>query len=268
MPLIGNLNFNIDFDDLENSFRKIPKDILDKIYVNYAFYKKLVSFDGILSSVNEKYIYENYNFTLPTQRTIKTLTDNYPISEQQCHIKFGAYGIELIVIVADIHYNEEDVTKAMKQMGWFVSGTNQIIENGRVWKIINFDPRYELNINNEIRSHRYLFHITPSKNKLSIYTNGFVPKSINNLYNYPPRVYFLLGDITEEEVMNVGDMLSITNKNSNGKYIIFCIDISKIPEDINFYYDPNLEHSIYIEQHLTSDCIIYETERIFINRKG
>ena len=93
-------------------------------------------------------------------------------------------------------------------------------------------------------------------------------KSINNLYNYPPRVYFLLGDITEEELMNVGDMLSITNKNSNGKYIIFCIDISKIPEDINFYYDHNLEHSIYIEQQLTPDCIIYETERTFINRKG
>lgn len=68
--------------------------------------------------------------------------------------------------------------------------------------------------------------------------------------------------------MNVGDMLSITNKNSNGKYVIFCLDISKIPEDINFYYDPNLEHSIYIKQQLTSDCIIYETERIFINRKG
>ena len=83
MSLVGNLNFNIDFDDIENSFRKIPENILNKIYVNYAIYKKLVSFDGILSSVNEKYIYENYNFTLPAQRTIKTLTDNYPISEQQ-----------------------------------------------------------------------------------------------------------------------------------------------------------------------------------------
>lgn len=266
--MLGNLNFIIDFDDIKNSIRRIPRNVLDKIYVNYAFYKKIVSFDGILSSVNEKYIYENYNFTLPAKRTIKSLTDNYPISKQQCHVKFGTHGIELIVIVADIHYNEEDITKAMGQMGWFVSGTNKITENGMVWKIINFDPKYELNVNNEIRSHRYLFHITLSKNKSSIYTNGFIPKSINDLYNYPPRVYFLIGDITEEELMNVGDMLSVTNKNSNGKYIIFCIDISKIPEDINFYYDPNLEHSIYIEKPLTSDCIIYETERRFINRKG
>lgn len=40
MSLVGNLNFNIDFDDIENSFRKIPENILNKIYVNYAFYKK------------------------------------------------------------------------------------------------------------------------------------------------------------------------------------------------------------------------------------
>lgn len=266
--MLGNLNFNIDFDDIKNSIRKIPKNILDKIYVNYAFYKKIVSFDGILSSVNEKYIYENYNFTLPAKRTIKALIVNYPISKQQCHVKFGAHGIELIVIVAAIHYNEADITKAMEQMGWFISGINQIAENGMVWKVINFDPKYELNVNNEIRSHRYLFHITSSKNKSSIYINGFIPKSINNLYNYSPRVYFLMGDISEEELMNVGDMLSIANKNSNGRYIIFCIDISKIPEDINFYYDPNLEHSVYIEQPLRSDCIIYETERRFINRKG
>lgn len=53
MSLVGNLKFNVDFDDIENSIRKIPKDILDKIYVNYVIYKKLVSFDGILSSINE-----------------------------------------------------------------------------------------------------------------------------------------------------------------------------------------------------------------------
>ena len=41
MSLVGNLNFNIDFDDIKNSIRKIPKNALDKIYVNYAFYKKI-----------------------------------------------------------------------------------------------------------------------------------------------------------------------------------------------------------------------------------
>ena len=106
------------------------------------------------------------------------------------------------------------------------------------------------------------YHWTPLYNLQNIIDNGFVPKTENKSFDYPPRIYFLNGAAPNDEIMKLGENLCIVNKDveNDGSYVLIKIDTEKIPEGVKFYFDPNMPNAMYTTDSIPSDVIV-ETKR-------
>ena len=79
----------------------------------------------------------------------------------------------------------------------------------------------------------------------------------NDLLKFPPRVYLILNNVTDDYKDILGYQLFTHNKNPNndGNYILLKIDISKLNNDNKFYYDPNSSIGIYTEDKINIEAI-------------
>jgi len=142
----------------------------------------------------------------------------------------------------------------MNAFGYFKSDIiKEDIINDIKWIAIQFEPKFQDVINYKIiHNHKYLYHLSPTKYENKILKNGLIPKSKNDKFNYPYRVYLLMDknetfNINKTYLISVAKMLLnsrtslITNQYINdNEYTIYQIDISKLNKNINFYYDANL----------------------------
>ena len=156
----------------------------------------------------------------------------------------------IIVSIPDIRDNIEQIKRVFSFYG-YVLGRLYDLESS--WKQLEFHPRFQQKINEEIRKHKYLYHIAPERCVDKIMRQGLVAKSSNMLYDYPGRVYLILDNIeTPDGLFCVDRRLLImfarklygekkqVNKPeyvNDKSFCIFRIDISKINDSVDFYND-------------------------------
>lgn len=101
-----------------------------------------------------------------------------------------------------------------------------------------------------------LYHVTPTKNIDSILKKGLFPKERKGLFNiyYEPRVYFLRGDADIKEVENyTKETLALETGESD--YTLITVDINKVPDYVEFYYDPLIgRNSIFTTYAISPDA--------------
>lgn len=158
------------------------------------------------------------------------------------------------------------LTKAMALCGYFRSHSNMTHEPEYAY--IQFEPRKQNNANEEVRSMDYIYHVSPVYNKNKILANGLTPKSKNNLFDYPDRVYFFKQDTTEEEIKSFTSFLSQENTSlgNNKQYTIFVIDVKSIPETVNFYLDGNYSNGLYTTDNISPQAIVHYLDFMVENR--
>lgn len=206
-------------------------------------------------------IYESYEKrTYSIEEVKKELTSKFYFKDWQIQEQPGANNIKLVVLFSLINQNYQIVIKEMEILGWTKSYVAPCSTLGGIPVIaISFDPLYQPSIKNTVRQWTHLFHLSPIYNKDSILQNGLFPSSQNSKFDYPPRLHLLKPTISQTELLNIGNLLCKANTNplNNGNYCLFKIDLSKVPEDIEFYFDPRYDYGIYTKQSINNNAITY-----------
>ncbi len=119
---------------------------------------------------------------------------------------------------------------------------------------LQYEPRYSDNEDRCVKEIGILYHVTPTKHVDKILKNGLCPRANNKTFKYPPRVYFLLGNVSYNYLLDLIAALaygSVTqsdneyaliddNDNIETKWTILAINVSKLPKDIKFYDDMDI----------------------------
>lgn len=188
------------------------------------------------------------------------LMTNYGIAYWRIQQEKKINGMRMIVLIADIDSNIKILTKTMEGLGWFcsrISAPKNI--NGMDIRYVNFDPMYQKNVGDDIRSKwKYLYHLSPSENDESILEKGLIPSCKNKLLKYPDRIYLLKPTLPYDQVKRFAGILYLQNPSCEGMYSIFKVYLDKVPNDVNFHLDPRSSDGIFTNSPIPSSAISLE----------
>jgi len=180
----------------------------------------------------------------------------YDLEDWQFQIHNNPDGTQThaIVIIPDIDENILLMDKTMVCFGYYRSCNISVkslfpsVKNMDMWVVLQYEQKIQEFVNNKIRKEDYLYHVSPSYLEHKILKNGLVPKSKNKQFNFPDRIYMLMGGVDDVKygLRRVANMLYNTKELHgdnkfvmDNEYISYKIDISKIPSNVNFSIDYN-----------------------------
>lgn len=193
---------------------------------------------------------------------IKDIIHFFPLSPKQVGLNPTAdYRVENFwVAVPDVKDNIKMLEQAASLYGYSLltqqKDSNRSGTYDTDWVILTFAPDFQPYIDEEVyEENNYFYHISLQKNEKDILEHGIMPRSDNNTFHYPPRVYMMRekGSFTtykEDEVeLDTNTILNLSKvlvksrllgkpgKDEDYIYTVFRIKTSDIDEDINFSYD-------------------------------
>lgn len=149
------------------------------------------------------------------------------------------------------------VKKAMDLCGYFCSrDADYPYIDG--WCYLNFEPKNQDDVNSYVRAMNYIYHVTPEKYMKKIEKHGLIPSFKNKFFAYPERIYFFIDKTSPEEIYGLKQQL----KQNNEKYCLLVIDVSKIPNNVSFYLDPNYTYGVYTKDNIPFSAIVEAYEMI------
>ena len=204
-------------------------------------------------------IYEGLIHTYPIEKTYKYIKDKYHLLDKQIEIITTENNVKQIgIIIPNINDNVNKVISDFNLCGYHLSFPKKENIGNAPWCLLQFEPKFLNNINDELRQNeKYLIHITPTYNVNKIKKIGFSPRSKNDLFEYPNRVYFVKNSINSNDLKDLIINLNKANKSegNNGKYSLLYIDLSKINEKVLFYNGPNMTDGIYTTDYIGPEVI-------------
>lgn len=269
--------FNIKFQD--DDYAIIDKTFLDidfkisisKLRKQYVNFKSLVKSpptfgDPLMSLSKKRRLNEGENRkTFDIEIVKETIIKNYNLEEEQFVISTENNDIKVALIVPHIGDNENMIIEDMKSLGYYETIRGIVEADNMEYTMIRFDPKYPKDITSVVRQMKYIKHITPKYNLESIKNNGFIPLHKNEVYRYPPRIHFLKENIDNWNLEYLGEQLCEynTNKENDGNYIIFTLDVSKIPNDVKFIGDSCYKFGICTENKIPYNAVVDVKEKNF-----
>lgn len=237
---------------------KVSEKELRRQYIDYRFFSNTWSIGSIFSSIAEGYTQSNAEKTEDADTVIESLLLKYGFNKKwQITKRISANNIPVIMAVADIEENFAMVDADMDKAGYFMGFQKIVNIKGMQWRILQYEPMYEFDQTVILRYYPIAYHWTPVYNLDNIKKNGFIPKTENRAYNYPPRIYFLNGAAPRPEIMALGQNLCKTNtdRRNDRKYALIYVSTAKIPKECKFYSDPNMRNAMYTTDIITPEVI-------------
>lgn len=238
--------------DIETVFRfsEIPTSELYDQYVDYSFEYK---------SSGYRYYVDLFEDRLSFARAVEAKSEMiriYGMKDWQIRIVQGYNNVEVILLFAGLFKNSTIIKKEMKRLGFFPSMSSWKRRGLMLWRAIKFEPYCQEDLSSEAKTFQYLYHISPSRNHESILMNGLLPKSDNNIFDYPNRVYVLYGDIDMTNLVYLARQLHSKPQNiKDSKYNVYSIDTNKLPSSVSFYGYPNYPKGYFTSDLIPSDCL-------------
>lgn len=240
------------FDLTDVSIRDIRNHYLD-----YRLYCGGVS--SFSADILNDYITEAFqkHFTVDIDIVRKSLNDKYLFADFQFGIKLSN-DVKYAIIIADVGDNLKMINKDMERYGYFFSHCKEFKLHGMDWIALQFEPYVQDNVNYIVRNNmKFVYHITPVSNLKSILKTGLKPKSKNFEFKYPERLFFVKDNVSEEMRDLLSKKLMKNNKKYDKKgYCELKIDVSKIPDNVDFFNDPLYEYGLYCEDKIPKDAIV------------
>lgn len=245
---------------LDIDLSNVPIDKLKKQYVNFKSLIKLPPTigDPLFEPYKKAILTEGVKETIDIEDAKKAIMDKYWLEDWQFEMREAQNNIKIALIIPKIRLNVEMVIEDMLSMGYYECDRFILDIERMSYVVIRFDPRYPKDITNLVRKMKYIKHLTPKYNLNSIQTQGFIPSSKNEKFNYPSRIHFLKENINYENINFLGYQLCKTNNNpkNNGEYVLFTLDVSKIPDGVSFVGDSCYEYGICTEDKIPFDTVI------------
>lgn len=241
------------------SFKTIPLEELKQAYIDLSLYDLPDGYGSTLSKIAEGLSFSDAKRTADADITINDIIRKFGINRRWQIQKVDASNqIFIIVAYGNIGNNRQILIDALKNAGYFLSFESTANVRGMQWGKLQFEPMFEEDKTDDIRKCGTAWHWSPSYNEENILKNGFVPKTENRLFLYPPRVYFIKGGANITEITDLGKRLCSINSDirNNGEYTLYLIDTTELPSECRFYYDPNMRNAMYTENIIPTDLIL------------
>ena len=254
-----------DYSILDKTFKDIDlSDIpIKELRKQYVDFETLIVVpptfgDPLFKNSKKRRLNEGVKKSFDIQTVRKSIMKKYELKDWQFKLTEAANEIKIALIVPHLGSNNELVIEDMKSLGYYDCDSWFIKRDGMIYAVIRFDPQYPKDITNEVGKMQYIKHLTPRYNVESIKKNGFIPLHKNDVYKYPPRIHFFKDDTTDEDIDAIGQDLCESNSNSknNGEYVLFTLDVSKIPNDVKFIGDSCCELAVCTEDAIPYDTVV------------
>ena len=219
---------------------------------------------------------EGLFMTLSCRDAIEELIEKYEIDENQfvilklnhdeiCKIKNLpiTYRGNSFAIIPDIGLNISIVDRTMKRYGYARVHTRKYKDSLGWWATVLYNPINPTDITTFIKKCNYkLLHYTPAFNHESIMKNGLLP-SKDKIFDFKQKRLYLyvfdmktpLTDSFKRILRNMSANLKRQDRNFDCKFIKYVVDTNKLPENIKFQVDPNLEECAFTTSPIAVDYI-------------
>lgn len=247
---------NIIIDDIIFDLSDVTLEDLKNQYIDYSLCADIV--ENFNNDILKELITESIqlNQTVNINVVKERLKNKYLLNEFQFFIINGSHNIKFAILVADINYNYQMVKSDMESFGYFFSHKQEKYINGMKWLILQFEPAHQETRNDILRNMNYIYHLSPLSNLNSILNNGLVPCCKNKKFSYPDRIFFIMENVTNENIIKLARKLANASQTTNRYYCLLKISVKKIPESVNFYLDPMYDYGLFTEQHIPKEAII------------
>lgn len=199
---------------------------------------------------------EAYFSTYPIETVLNFLKKRYH-DEIYAQKREEANGEEVIYVeFDDLDENQRLIDEDMSLCGFYPS---EVKVDGKR-RIVCYEKRHQKSVNDIVQEIGKIYHFTRRKSLQKIMKIGLCPRSDNERFDYPERVYFYLEPLSIRDCKCFVRMLAQgTNEPLNLDYALLEINVGGL--DVNFYYDPNLSNSVY-----TTENIPPENIKIYYNK--
>lgn len=195
--------------------------------------------------------------TYPINNTVEYIKRLFGLRDNQLNIIHKGEIYKILVMYENTEDKKKQMNKAMNLCGYELASENT--EN--IYNVIYqmYTQKFSDNLTFQLKKRmKYLIHVTPLYNKEKIIINGFVPKSKNELFTYGDEVFFFTQDAP---IVHIVDQVyqkdyQIKNKLNNHLYTLFQVYLDKIPNDVKFEIDPNLDYAVRTKDNIPSSTII------------
>ena len=243
--------------------RRLSKSLLEAKEYPYTNGQKQ------LNRAQNKHLFEGLIKTYPTDKTINHIKNvlrkkELPIGEFIENNYYGESDIaDSINVIVDCYSVTQELNdtliKLFDSCGYYLSTFywTEDKNNG----VYQFEPKYREEEYKGIEIGDFLYHVTTIGHYNKIIKQGFIPKSKNKIFDYPPRCYFF----TEKNVDFMKEFMIDSRKAKEGEeLVLITVDTNKLSDDIKFWDDQLFvgeDIAVYTYNNIPTSAII-NVERI------
>ena len=230
---------------------KITPEMAEKQFVDYATMEP-VGF----TVLNYNKIEEDVNYSRPLSEVRADMMAKYQWDPWQFVVTQISNNIEIALLIPDYNQNIPTIISDMNKNGYFKGYERSVLINNLPYKELRFEPLYQESERNTVINMGMIFHSTYKNNIPNILQNGLIPDSKNPKFTYSKRVYFSKFTSDIRKICDITVQLANVNHKNVLDYCIITIDTKKIPDNVDFYFDPIYENGIFTNDIIPTECIM------------
>lgn len=230
---------------------KITPEMAEKQFVDYATMEP-VGF----TVLNYNKIEEDVNYSRPLSEVRADMMAKYQWDPWQFVVTQISNNIEIALLIPDYNQNIPTIISDMNKNGYFKGYERSVLINNLPYKELRFEPLYQESERNTVINIGMIFHSTYKNNIPNILQNGLIPDSKNPKFTYSKRVYFSKFTSDIRKICDITVQLANVNHKNVLDYCIITIDTKKIPDNVDFYFDPIYENGIFTNDIIPTECIM------------
>lgn len=210
------------------------------------------------------------NYVCPVASIIDSINKTYKIPKDffianiPNHIDIITYKIlpeywkcPVALTVPKIKGNLNIIELEMKVNGYYLVATKTRKIDDYKWIEAIFNPMYQESIRQMLDStDTIIYHFSANTNHESIKENGIIPKFGDRIYHYLTKrsFYVVQSGLNSPRFKTMMNSIIKQRKRENphwsGHLNRYMIQTYKLPNDIQFYWDPNAEFGVYTEHKI------------------
>ena len=230
---------------------KITPEMAEKQFVDYATMEP-VGF----TVLNYNKIEEDVNYSRPLSEVRADMMAKYQWDPWQFVVTQISNNIEIALLIPDYNQNIPTIISDMNKNGYFKGYERSVLINNLPYKELRFEPLYQESERNTVINMGMIFHSIYKNNIPNILQNGLIPDSKDPKFTYPKRVYFSKFTSDIRKICDITVQLANVNHKNVLDYCIITIDTKKIPDNVDFYFDPIYENGIFTNDIIPTECIM------------
>lgn len=205
----------------------------------------------------KKPINEGLIKTYPINNTVDYVRRLFGLRDNQINVINKGDIHKILVMYENSEEKRKQMNKAMNLCGYELANENTENVHNVIYQM--YTQKFSDSLTAELKKRmKYLIHITPLYNKDKILRQGFVPKSKNEIFTYGDEVFFFTQDAP---IVHIVDQVyqkdcNIKNKSNNHIYTLFQVSLEKIPNEVKFEIDPNLDFAVRTKDNIPPNTII------------